>query len=122
MAQMETDIQDPEVDILYCCPFTKQSPAHFQCVNGNVKLLKLLIKHNPEIALKLDDDGNTLLHALVKVIIIYFISYQNVDSKLPELLQIIKILKEADAFNPGQENSSGKKAIDIVRKRKQDKN
>ena len=66
---METDIQDPEVDILYCCPFTKQSAAHFQCLNGNVKLLKLLIKHNPEIALKIDDDGNTLLHALVKVMI-----------------------------------------------------
>ena len=67
MDQMETDIQDPEVDILYCCPFTKQSPAHLQCLSGNVKLLKLLIKHNPEIAFKLDDDGNTLLHALVRV-------------------------------------------------------
>ncbi len=73
MAQMETDIQDPEVDILYCCPFTKQSAAHFQCLNGNVKLLKLLIKHNPEIAFKIDDDGNTLLHALVKVMISLFI-------------------------------------------------
>jgi len=60
-------LQDSELNVQVTTKFSKETAGHFCCKNGHADILAKLLSKHPEAAACLDDQGNTLLHALMNV-------------------------------------------------------